>query len=275
MMEQSQREVFSIYVFYADVFLLTNLLLNLCVFIFTTKIRKIHKKHGLWRMVGASTFGAVLALGAICLTKAYMGYVVLTHFVILPFAQLLAFGKRKLPLWWRDYLCSYVVTVLLGGINEAFKNVLGMHTIPWLLWLASVLLGGSMVQGVLKEKRIRKTLYPVTLKLGDSYYSCMGLIDTGNRLRMPKYQKGINLVNERILEAFKKEALDKKGEVGYESLGMSQGKIMVYQIKWLCVGEAKEEKYIEHALIALAPCSLFEGKEYDVILEGDLWEELK
>lgn len=259
------------YVFYADVFVIQNFLVNLIVLMGAARLRKI---HGLRRMVDigiAALIGSVLELLLLLMNNDHVVFLGLSGLVVLPFVTMLALKPQNIREWSAEYGICMLFMMLLGGICEAVTNVLGLHKLPFLVILA---IGFLLVSGVTYAARYRKfrnTLFQVMLEDAKNQVEALALYDSGNRLREPYGGRAVYIVAPEIADQLGIFAPGTKHAlvIPYCSLGGS-GLLQIYTIDRIRIREQNREYLVEPAVIGIAQPALMKNKTYQIILNQEV-----
>lgn len=260
-----------LYVFYADVFVIQNFLVNLIVLMGAARVRKI---HGLCRMAGigiAALTGSVLELLLLLMTHDHVVFLGLSGLVVLPFVTMLALKPQNIREWSAEYGICMLFMMLLGGICEAVTNVLGLHKLSFLVILATGFLLVSGVSYAARYRKLRNSLFQVILEDAKKQVEALALYDSGNRLREPYGGKAVYIVAPEIAEQLGIRASGTKHAlvIPYCSLGGS-GLLQIYTIDRIRIREQNREYLVEPAVIGLAQPGLMKNKTYQIILNQEV-----
>ena len=234
-----------IYVFYVDVFLVQNFLMNLIILSLTTVFWKRSVKWGKLRMVAAGLFGAVLSALCLILLGNYRGTMAVMAFFIVPAMLVLAFGW---PGGRQFVFCvgtSLLSAVILNGVALAFYNLTGITTLNLYVSIVVLITAHFLVKCMLVSVRQQKRQLEVTLTGSGECVSCMGLYDSGNLLRIPETEEPVHII-----------------------LGAGEGNLKVYRIRALDARQGNFCCHMEPAWVGCGDEALMKGKSYQIILNA-------
>lgn len=259
------------YVFYADVFVIQNFLVNLIVLMGAARLRKI---HGLRRMAGigiAALIGSVLELLLLLMNNDHVVFLGLSGLVVLPFVTMLALKPQNIREWSIEYGICMLFMMLLGGICEAVANMFGLHKLPFLVILAIGFLLVSGVTYAARYRKLRTTLFQVMLEDAKNQVEALALYDSGNRLKEPYGGRAVYIVAPEIADQLGIFASEAKHAlvIPYCSLGGS-GLLQIYTIDRIRIREQNRECLVEPAVIGIAQPGLMKNKIYQIILNQEV-----
>ena len=254
----------------------------------------------------ASGVGALLACGFFMICPfAGGGEEVIASILISGILLVIAYGRLGLRAYIKRFLCLYLVTAMVGG---AISWLIEKTEISYYVWL--FLKTPSMKRLYLKSfclisfgvflclivlgsvgkmaKEEQKFLYPVTMQWKGKTIHTMGLLDTGNRLRDPKSQKGVvvaefdilyHMLEREIAEWLEgyfhgiqeKEKPKEIVFIPYSSVGKKEGKMPAIVCDRLLI--AKDGVFEQtDVMVGIAEQHLSPSKEYFLLLHTDLFE---
>jgi hypothetical protein len=141
---------------------------------------------------------------------------------------------------------------------------------PLLAGTAAMLVCIPLFRSMIYEGKRNKNFYAVELEHRGNVVSADGLLDTGNLLTDPAKNMPVNIVSPELLQKLAVRDEDRSGIVLYQSLGKSNGVLETYCIDRLSVRTDGSWQQIAPAVVAAAPCELFSGKNYEVILNAQI-----
>ena len=260
-----------IYVFYLDVFLLHEVLMNSAIICITLRLNKLNvsKSH----LFGAITLASVFPL--LGLVWGYKAFILTNYLIVFPLTGLIIAGRS----WRRIISCEVSlvgITFLLGGTAEAVKNTLKLgdeaqYSCEIVLLISAII--GALVAGIFQEKaRIKRYVFRIRLRQGRRIYRGYALYDSGNSLRHPKTGQMVHIIDAGVLAELGVDiALDR---IEYKSLGNSIGTIDIYRIEDLEI-VGKGIKYNEkNCLFGRAQEGLLSQKEYKIVLNEGIGNEI-
>lgn len=260
-----------IYVFYVDVFLVQNFLMNLIILSLTTVFWKRSVKWGKLRMVAAGLFGAVLSALCLILLGNYRGTMAVMAFFIVPAMLVLAFGW---PGGRQFVFCvgtSLLSAVVLNGVALAFYNLIGITTLNLYVSIVVLITAHFLVKCMLVSVRQQKRQLEVTLTGSGECVSCMGLYDSGNLLRIPETEEPVHIIAPELMSrlAGKGESDELTEEtIAFRALGAGEGNLKVYRIRALDARQGNFCCHMEPAWVGCGDEALMKGKSYQIILNA-------
>lgn len=269
-MKRIFREVVVIYAFYADVFWLNSFLLHAAILVFASECQKRQGKRQVLRCIASSAAGSTLELLILLGTGSYRVFLWGSFFAAIPLMVFLAFGKTCWQLFLKSNVLCWGITVMLGGVITALENRTGISQIPFLTGIVGILLGKIGIRCFYMQYKIQQFLLPVTLQDKEKRIACMGLMDTGNLLKEPYRGRAVHIADPKILEQMMIGKEHFLGMVPYQALGTESGLLEIYQVEGMGYLKKGKEFWIRPVIIAKAPGSLLEGKQYGIILNSEL-----
>ncbi len=270
------------YVFYPDVFWVTNFAMDTLVLTLVRSIKKSRSRF--WRILLSAALGAsgsvllFFGLGAARAILLFHGlhlfslYQLITHLLLNPLMILAAFPQKSLKGFCKDLCTAYLAMMVLGGILSYGMTTLGQWRQFW-IWA----LGGfgicMLILSWLESRKTRQLAYELLLLTKEQRISLTGFLDTGNLLEDPILKQPVHIIREQVLhEALTKEQLPVH-YIPYHSLGQEHGLLPVVTLQAMYVrcADGKEEQrplYIEKPIFGLAKENLFQKGEYQVILNA-------
>lgn len=112
-------------------------------------------------------------------------------------------------------------------------------------------------------------LYPVTLRIQEGAVELVAYYDTGNLMTDPYLNKPVSIVNRELIQGI----LEKKPAIRmipFSSVGQESGLMEAVTVDVLEIGGGRRKVCVESAVIGLTGESLFDGKEYQMILNSRL-----
>lgn len=288
------------YEFYPDIFWVTNFVMDTLVLLLVRQMKK--SGSPIYRIPVSSAFGATASVFLFLNFRNYTAYQLLIHLTVNPVMIAIAFSKnvRERVLssggacpasaesaWrshWgirkpavlspllRDFLSAYLMMLLLGGILSWGTQTLGQLKYFW-IWA----LGGfgicMLVIHRLESRKLEHRNYEILLLLENRNLMLTGFLDTGNMLVDPIFHQPVHIIQEELLEEeLKKEQLSIR-YIPYHSLGQENGLLPVVTLRAMYIKEIGEREgkppvYLEKPVFGLTKEKLFQGKNYQVILNA-------
>lgn len=270
------------YVFYPDVFWVTNFAMDVLVL---TLVRSIKRSRScFWRILLSAAIGAsasvllFLWLSTASVVLPFPGlrrfalYRLITHLLLNPLMLLLAFPQKSLKSFCKDLCAAYLAMMVLGGILSYGMTTLGQWKQFW-IWA----LGGfgvcMLLLSWLESRKTKQLEYELLLLTKERRLALTGFLDTGNQLEDPILKQPVHIIREQVLtEALTEEQLSVR-YIPFHSLGQEHGLLPVVTLQAMYVRGIGEKAgilplYIEKPVFGLANEKLFQRKEYQVILNA-------
>ncbi len=256
------------YIFYADVYFVQNFIIKIAVlFLIAVVCRK--RKVLLRKILLLAFAGTVSEIVVLMSGIPYVFFVLWLYLIEVPVISILVAGKEK-TLWFRACVSGYVFTILINGMLEALLNVFrrDVHYVS-LLMIASVI---SVVGAVrfLRQRRIELCIYPVELRGEGESIKVSAFYDSGNRLKDPYTGKGVHIASEKLLNKIDIEK-EKMVYIPYQSLGNPNGLLQVCYVDEVQIHKIDTTIKLQRVPIGFTKESLFQGKNYEMILNEDVW----
>ncbi len=237
------------YVFYADVFVLQNFLINVIVLLCGARIRKIHNGVQIAILILMALVGSVLELLLLLVNRHYWYFTLLSYVVVIPFVTVIALKVKSFKDFLKCYISCLIAVIFLGGSTEALENLLGVKQLPFLAILAVGIAVAMGIERFLRFQRISRKMLPVILQYGGKQVDALALYDTGNRLREPYQGKAVHIITPELakqLEITTKEEKDDntKGENAKEENAKKKEKLIysVYEMEQAGMIQKKHRK---------------------------------
>ncbi|MEY8391480.1 sigma-E processing peptidase SpoIIGA [Lachnospiraceae bacterium 45-W7] len=254
------------YELYADIWFMTNLLMDCVALGIAGKIMKqrIHMK----RLLLAAFAGTAGSMGFFFLLHSFVWYQLLVHLLVNPLMVWLCFraGKPK------QFLCQWAVTylsvILLGGSLEwCASNLAGMeYFLPCLLFAIVFLwIAEKILECFRREKEM---VYDLLLLTTEGNISVKGFFDTGNLLMDPLVGKPVHIIKKKILEEQIEKGKLLPRMIPFHSLGTENGLIEAVTIEGMYIIKEGRSLYLDRPVLGLAEGNLFQDDGYSVILNG-------
>ena len=258
------------YVFYPDVFWVTNFGMDVLVLLLVRRAKG--SRSSLLRLLAASALGASVSVFLFLKLRSFLTYQLLLHVLVNPAMILLGFPLRGAGRFFKDAGLSYLMTVLLGGMLSFGMATLGQWNY-FFLWALGAFGLALLTFGWLESRKSDGQSYEVLLLTGERTLTLTGFGDTGNLLLDPFVKQPVHIIQESLL---REELSGRKFPIRYipfHSLGQEQGLLPVVTLKAMYVRGTNEKRqapavYMEKPVFGLAKENLFQGKKYQVILNA-------
>lgn len=262
-----------IYEIYLDVLLVNNFLMDV-LNLFLTGIflrNSIHKS----RILLAALFGS--GMGVICflMLSSYHLYRFIMY-VPVPLGMVcIAFLSRKhmaqsIAFLIKNYVGCFTFSILTGGCMQWLNKSLfyGQHFYLAMVLTAGIAVSASIIWRSRKERS--RHLYQVRLCYHEHELLLEAYYDTGNLLIDPYVGKPVSIIDKELLMPIFREDEPVVRLLPFSSMGEKNGLVEALTVEELYIKEGKKERQILQAVIALGSPSLFQKKEYQMILNCHL-----
>lgn len=263
-----------IYVFYIDLFLEQNFLMNLIVLSLTFLLCKCQVSLRYLRMGLASLCGALAAALLLLFGPGYGWAVAGQAFFVVPAMLLISFGWNGK----KDFLIrmgiSWFSIVVLNGVASAIQNLTGLKRLTF--YTAIAVLGVCRILLELLQNSVRRQgrLWNVTLYRGKCMVKCLGLYDSGNLLTIPDTGEAVHIVSPNLIEQLGMKEEGSLRLIPYQALGTASGWIRVVQVERMELQSGKKCCILSNVWLGKAEEELLKGKSYQMILNGSVERSL-
>lgn len=255
-----------IYVFYADVFLIQNFLMDVIAVVGTNFFLRRHRKYRY--LIAASAFGSLISLLLFCCVKNTVIYAILSHFLLNTGMVFISFGKCKKKEFLENCTVTYLIVILLGGMTEWLSE---NHMISREFLLTGII-GLLGVYGFLlylmQRKDFGNHILEVQLKKRENCVQLRAYWDSGNQLRDPYTGQAICILSAQKAKELFDERKDRFRLVPYQSLGEQEGMLWVVDVDEMLLFDGRKTTQIAHVAVGIADKGLLENREYDLILHA-------
>lgn len=266
MLCQRKNEVRKIYVFYADVFLIQNFLMDLIAVTGANYFLRRHRKYRY--LIGASAASSVAGLFLLLTVRDTVLYAIASHFLLNTGMVLFCFGRCGKKEFLENWTVTYFVVILLGGTMEWLleNNILSRKSL--LLGIAGVFLVYGILLYLMQRRDFRNHILNAQLKKRGYCLPLKAYWDSGNQLRDPYTGQGICILSGEKAKTFFDENNDRFRLVPYCSLGENAGMLWVTDVDELLLFDGKKTTRVAHVAVGIADEGLLENREYDFILHA-------
>lgn len=258
----------AIYVVYADVFYLMNLLMNVCILSITMRINRYIGKKRLLRIIIAGSIGSLLESLAVFLIKEEIIYLLIAHFVVIPCMTGIAFGGKSVHLFFQNALICYGVTIFLAGSIEFVENTFRITNLTVLISILVVMVSEVILQRFFRYMQKEKRYVELKMCNGDTCIHTLALLDSGNLLLGPDKKTPVHFVDTQILEQLIGDESGFVGYVEYQTMSKETNVAKVYQIKEMKMKKGGGWITIKCPLVTAARTELFVNRQYHIILNS-------
>ena len=263
-------------ILYIDLFFLWNFWMNALVLFL---VRQITKTYRTFRCLLSAAVGACSACFCVAIYLVSGGSVLIfmIELTVVLAMNVLAFGGKNLL--WHLFLFlvagTVVAGIFIGLISFAGlgKNVTAAVLVSLVSFLfCSVLEKKSRIRW--KEEHMKaKTV----LEFGDRKLFATALMDTGNKLYDPFFQKPVILVDEKMMKEIlvycREECPEKLHYIPFHSVGRDSGLLEGVAFDCVSIQWQNKKSQFKDVIAAATKESLYQGKEYQVIFHCGLFQE--
>ncbi len=197
-------------VFYLDLILLLNLVIDYFILVATAKF--LHLGYKKWRLMIASIFGAVYTL-IFFIPKLSVFHLFISKFLLSIIMVIIAYGFIHLYHFIRSLATFYLVSFITGGgvlaiqylfniQHDVINGVYISHTSSPTMVLFIIVIAffgiwffaDKTFLSLNRRKNVADQIVKVEIIINNDSYHCKGLIDTGNQLFDPISRKPVIIV---------------------------------------------------------------------------------
>lgn len=263
---QRKNEVRKIYVFYVDVFLMQNFLMDLLALAGANLLlRRRRKFRYLFAAAGACAVAGLLLL---LLVRQTALYVLLSHFVLNTGMVFVSFGRCGRKEFLENWAVTYFVVVLLGGTMEWLAENHLLSGAGLLFGMAGIFSVYAILRYLMYRRSFGNQIQQVRIKKRGHSLELKAYRDSGNQLRDPYTGQGICILSREKAGKLLNRKQDRFRLVPYASLGESAGLLWVTDVDELTLLDGNRTACAAHVAVGIADAALFEHREYDVILHA-------
>ena len=202
-------------VFYADIILLLNLVIDYFILLATAKILNLNYKPA--RLISGAGIGAVYSLVFFIQSLSFF-HIFLSKILLSLVIVWLSFGFKHLFLFIQTLAVFYVVSFVTGGGVLAFQYLFNIeHTVingiyvsktssPFMVisiivivFFAILLFSNKTIKSIKRKNNIANKIIDLKIIIGNHSCECRGLIDTGNQLYDPITRKPVMVIEAEEL----------------------------------------------------------------------------
>lgn len=261
--------VTAIYVFYADVYFVQNLLLKVTVLYLALYVNKQNFRVNPLKIALAGVFGGLLEIGALAWGKDFFFFTGIVNLVEMPLIMFFLLGK-DLKAWFNVTVTAWFFVLVVNGVVEAGWNYFGEMGHFMILVLLSCCIVWVGTKWFLQYIKIQKGIYPTEFLHKGKRIKCLGFYDSGNRLKDPYTGAGVHIISGKIGEKLKVTE-EKAVLIPYSSLGNEMDLMKVFYLEKMLVYGRKEMVQQTQVAVGVAEDALFLEKEFDLILNENVW----
>lgn len=261
------------YELYLDVLFLENLLVD---YLLLSLLKEILKSPAgrLQRLLGAALGSmGVCGLYLFAIESTLAGRILL-YVVFSTVMVKIGLGIRDFRTCLKAVALLYISSFLLGGIFAWIHRQVKLPFYPFAgftllsFWLLSACMGW-----LIRFRSRMESILETVVGFGGRTIQVKGLLDTGNQLRDPVFQKPVSILTEQKRLELCGSAEPLYQMIPFHSIGSPKGILPAFFADYLCIRrEDGTEKRVERPLIGVTKEPLSSQKDYDMILHPDLLE---
>ncbi len=172
--------------------------------------------------------------------------------------------------WFHVTVTAWFFVLVVNGVVEAGYNFWGETGHFMLLVLLSCCIVWIGTKWFLQYKKIEKGIYPTEFFHKGKRVRGRGFYDSGNRLKDPYTGAGVHIISAKIAGKLKLTE-EKSVLIPYSSLGNEIDLMKVFYLEKMLVYGRKEMVEQTRVAVGVSEDGLFLGKEYDLILNENVW----
>lgn len=240
-------------------------------FIAVAGVNLFLRRHRKYRyLILGSGLSSIVGLVLLLLIRKYVFYCVIVHLILNTCMVAIAFGRCSKRAFVENWMITYFVVILLGGLMEWLNSVhIFLHNF-FLLLVVGVLGVYALLSYLMQRRDLSNHILEVSIYKEERRMDIRAYWDSGNQLRDPYTGQGICILSRARAKNFFVETRDRFRLVPFRSLGEKDGLLWVTDVDELQVMDGKQLRSIPHVAIGIASEGLLEDKEYDLILHASL-----
>lgn len=212
------------YEWYADVFLLTNLLMDMSAMFAAALL--LNDRLRLGRCLAVCVAGVTGSTVLLILLKKYLVYSIILHMVIHPLMTFGVFGAKDRGRFLRTLLTIYLILFVMGGVQNSIGVLLGSSTLEILLSGMAAALLFCIYQ---IRRRVIQQICRVELWAGTEHVTVDAYCDTGNLLRDPLTGRPVCILQQEVLAQFAADRTIQK-EISCHTIGTEKEKLKIVML---------------------------------------------
>lgn len=257
-------------VIYIDILIVVNAVMNYAVLMTADKLLK--RNIRLYRLILGAFTGALFSL-TIFIKADNPLITVLIKSLSSAVISLIAFGFHNRREFLKALIMTAAVSVIYSGglilFYQLFKppDMLIINDVPYfeinpllLVLLTAIIYFILLLLRKLFSERIKCTVVPLSFKVNDKEYSCIGKIDTGCNLTEPFSDSPVIIADERV---FRTDSSEPRRVIPYTTVGGSSYLFAVRADRVTVDGQAINKSiYIASAEI--------KNSQYEAVINSDI-----
>ena len=275
------------YVFYADIFFITNFIMDYIILKITGMLLKEKKIHTTSYLMGAFSGAGILTLNIIFPIKFRIINQLFAYFVISFVMCIVTFRKKSIKENIKICLYLYVIAFLSGGILNAvyfYTNFqMMMKGMNFITFTASAGISYLMLNSIVHIMKIKmgktgnkEDIMEVILYHRGVSKKVNALFDSGNSLKEPISGKPVHIVDYETADSILKggqETQEKIRIIPYNSLGKKNGLMTAFECEKVIINIKGNNIDIGSAYLGIYRGELCAKGKYKMILNRsiDTW----
>ena len=260
------------YELYIDILFLENLILD---YLLLRQVRLLlGTAVGRKRLFPAAVFGSgcFCVLYLFSVVKTIPGVFVSCILINICMAKIAFPGKKAGGILGVSILL-YFSGLLLGGLREVIREYVGFQNSIWEVLVIPIwILLEIPIRVMVKANKQKAVLCPISVLYGGKVRKTVGLLDTGNRLRDPLYQKPVCVVEKSLLEP-ELSSEEMLFPIPYHSVGNTNGTMQAVVADYLSVNIGNQSYVIERPVLGIAEEALSGDGDYGLIINPDILDK--
>lgn len=240
-------------------------------FIAVAGVNLFLRRHRKYRyLVLGAGLSSVAGLVLLLLIRKYVFYCVIVHLILNTCMVAITFGRCSKRVFLENWMVTYFVVILLGGLLEWLNRVHLFSQNFFLLVILGALGVYALLSYLMQRKDFSNHILEASIYKEERRMDIKAYWDSGNQLRDPYTGQGICILSRAKAKHFFVETRDRFRLVPFRSLGEKDGLLWVTDVDELQVMDGEQWRSMQHIAIGIASEGLLEDKEYDLILHASL-----
>lgn len=250
------------YEWYADVFLLTNLLMDMSAMFAAALL--LNDRLRLGRCLAVCAAGVTGSTVLLILLKKYLIYSIVLHTLIHPLMAFCVFGAKGKGRFLRTLLTIYLILFMMGGIQNSVGMLLGNSTLDILLSGMAAALLFCIYQ---IRWRVTQRICRVELWAGTEHVMVDAYCDTGNLLRDSLTGKPVCILQQEVFEQFATDRTIQK-EISCHTIGTEKEKLKIVMLDKMKIYQKGTVTEIKEPEIGLHTGEIMQNPKVQMLLHA-------
>lgn len=230
----------------------------------------LHRHRKCRYLIAGAALSSVVGLLLLLMIRNYVVYCVAGHLILNICMVAIAFGRCEKRTFVENWMISYFVVILLGGLMEWLNRSSFLSHNFVLLLIAAVTGVYTFLCYLMQRRDLSNHILQTVIYKEERCMEIRAYWDSGNQLRDPYTGQGICILSHSKAHHFFTEQRDRFRLVPFQSMGEKDGLLWVTDVDKLQIMDGKQMKSIPHVAIGIASEGLLEDKEYDLILHASI-----